>query len=277
MAAGAAPLHMDLAVAMLGVYDADGFIGVVPDAYGQSKAGVQPYELHSPHGFLSFPLDPDTDGQGNPGRGCTMLTALEGGRGHAWLSSDPRVVERLPRLVKGGSLLYGGPLKQRPSFALFDGTTGSYTLAVGYSFDGSGNPQKAHVFSADVRTQGSESVALLHGAGMGVTCTAGGNNSAVLRNTSGNAYYEANDDGLVANGAMKCNGSLAVGGTAALPVASAPAVLSALNILQAELASLAAIVAAIPGGAAASAGVAAGAQALASAVSTLTCQQLSST
>lgn len=98
-------IGLDLAVATLSAYDDDDFPGVQHDAFG--KGGTPPYEQHSPHGFLSRPLDPDLDAKGQPKLGCQVLIGMEGGRGHAWLSHDPRVIPKLPRLLKGESMVYG--------------------------------------------------------------------------------------------------------------------------------------------------------------------------
>lgn len=99
-------LGFDVGVVVLSAYDDSGFLGIQPDVYGEGASGVHPYEVQSPHGFLGRPLDPDTDGEGSPTLGCTILYALEGGRGHVWLGSDPRVIPKLPILEKGETLVY---------------------------------------------------------------------------------------------------------------------------------------------------------------------------
>lgn len=99
----------DLGVAVLSEYDADGFIGVGLDHYGEKLAGVDPGELHSAYGHLSRPLDPEVDNQGNvpPGRGCNAWYAWEGSQLHVKFGSDPRVIQNLPTLQKGESLDHG--------------------------------------------------------------------------------------------------------------------------------------------------------------------------
>lgn len=100
-------MKFDLYTAALSDLDGDGFVGVQLDLYGEQEAGGPPAELHSPYGFLSRPLDPDTDADGNATLGCQALVADEGGTRHAWLGSDPRIIPILPSLKKGESLLYG--------------------------------------------------------------------------------------------------------------------------------------------------------------------------
>jgi hypothetical protein len=111
----------DLGVAMYSEYDADGFLGIQVDVYGEEQSGCPALEAHGHFGFLSRPRDPDPDGAG-----CHALYAWEGNRGHVWLAGDPRVTAKLPRLKKGGSVHYcaaGG-------YALFDGESGAYTVHV---------------------------------------------------------------------------------------------------------------------------------------------------
>ena len=93
---------------MMSEVDDDGFIGVQPDVYGEG-AGMVPYELHHTFGFASRPRDPDVDGNEvvEPGGACTLMIANEGDKGHAWLCSDPRYVDKSPLVKKGGSAQYG--------------------------------------------------------------------------------------------------------------------------------------------------------------------------
>jgi hypothetical protein len=121
-------LGFDIGLSVASIYDADGFLGVQVDAYGEQQSGVRDYELHAPFGFLSRPLDPSTDAQAQPVAtgACQVLYAMEGGRGHAWLSNDPRVIPLLPKLDKGGSIQYCATLG---SFAKFSGT-GAYQVQV---------------------------------------------------------------------------------------------------------------------------------------------------
>lgn len=97
----------DLGMVALSEYDADGWLGVSYDAYGEQNSGIHPAELHSPHGFYSRPLDPDTDGAGNPTIGCNVWWSWEGNDAHAMLGSDPRLVANLPPLLKGEAIFYG--------------------------------------------------------------------------------------------------------------------------------------------------------------------------
>lgn len=127
----AGSLAWDIGTAVNFEYDEDGFPTVQIDALGEEKSGVAPYDLHSPHGFLSVPVDPDVDDNGTPTLGCTTLFAMEGGRGHAWLCADPRVIVKLPTLQKGEALFYNSlgqfiRMDNKGAISLFttdDGTT----------------------------------------------------------------------------------------------------------------------------------------------------------
>lgn len=231
-------LAHDIGVVTGSFYDADGFLGVSIDAYGEQNGGVQPYENHQPHGYFSRPHDPDSDGEGNVGRGCTVQYATEGGQGHAWPCSDPRLLERLPQFAKGSSCNYGGPLLRQPGFSFFDGGSGSFTLSVPYGFDDEGKPSKSMLVALDVREGGSETLSVRHGDGMGVTMSAG---SAVLRNNAGDVYVEVNDEGVVLNGSTQVNGGLACGAVeAALPAALSVPTVSALTAMTVYMDAVAA-------------------------------------
>lgn len=99
------PLAVDLDVATASFYDADGFLGIGIAGVAAKVALVTP-EAHHPLGILARPLDPETDGAGNPGRGCTVLRLSEGGSDHVVALGDPRVTPLVPLLEKGGICLY---------------------------------------------------------------------------------------------------------------------------------------------------------------------------
>lgn len=234
-------LTFDIGVGLLSEYDADGFIGIQVDNYGEGQSGVQPYELHSVHGLYSRMNDPDTDGAGNATKGCTVLYGMEGGRGHAWLCSDPRAIVNIPQVQKGGVVLYGGP-NATPSFFNVDGKTGSITLYVPYEISG-GTPAKSMSIEINVDVPGQESITIVHGSGMAVTMRQG---SLILKNASGSAYLELNDGGGVLNGNWAVAGSLATGAVAAaLPVASAISTVAAIAALEAQVAAISAALTAI--------------------------------
>ena len=101
-------------------------------------------------------------------------------------------------------------------------------IYVPYSFT-AGTPAKAHAITIDP-TPGNESVTVVHGEGMALTMMAGGKNSVVLKNKTGNAYIEVNDDGITLSGNVVVAGGMVVG--ASVPGAAAaalPAMTSALT------------------------------------------------
>lgn len=99
----------DIGLSVLTTYDADGFLGVQIDAYGEQNASVHPYELHHPYGFMGRQLNPVADAAGNldPSQSTQTLWAYEGSRGHGIALEDPRVVPTLPQIRPGESLWYG--------------------------------------------------------------------------------------------------------------------------------------------------------------------------
>jgi len=202
-------IPFDFAQSILSEYDEDGVLGVQLDHYGGE--GHATSEVHSPFGFQARPLDPDKDASGEPGAGCAVLWWREGGQTHAMPLNDHRVRELLPKLRKGGSMMYSGS----GSYAVFDGEDpakvarpGSFIVGIPYT---SGGKDRAHTLTLDKRTDGSESVSLRHGSGMGVQMVAGGKNSIVIRNAAGDAYVEINDDGVIINGELKVNGAITSG------------------------------------------------------------------
>lgn len=202
-------IPFDFGQSIFSEYDEDGVLGVQLDHYGGE--GHATSEVHSPFGFQARPLDPEKDKDGEPSVGCAVLWWREGGQTHAMPLNDHRVRELLPKLRKGGSMMYSGS----GSYAVFDGEdpakvarAGSFVVGIPYT---SGGKDRAHTLTLDKRTDGSESVSLRHGSGMGVQMVAGGKNSLVIRNAAGDAYIEINDDGIVLNGEVKINGALTTG------------------------------------------------------------------
>lgn len=235
---GAGYLEWDIGVAVFSEYNKDSFPTVQINAYGEQQSGVPPYEQHSPHGMISRPHDPETDGAGTPIIGCTVLYALDGGQGHAWVQSDPRIIPLLPQIEKGGYCSYGGLLKN-PSFHNVDGLTGSQTIYVPYKIEND-VASKCMTIEINVDTDGEESISIIHGSGAALTIVEdSGSVSSILKNAAGDAYLEVNDQGVVINGPLTLNGSLNAGGpVGALPLAMAIPTVTALAALQAQLVAL---------------------------------------
>lgn len=124
--------------------DANGFIGIQFDAFGEEKSGMPAVEAHHPFGFMSRPVDPDVDADGAPKFGCNVLVGWDGDEAHAWVLADPRSRLVLPTLLRGESIQYGAAgnfvrchLDGRVSvFTTDDGTTTGKTVAFQVKPDG---------------------------------------------------------------------------------------------------------------------------------------------
>lgn len=123
-------LALDLGVAVLSEYNADGFLGIGIDAYGEDAAGLQPAEAHHPFGFLGRPLDPDVDGAGQPTLGASLYRFDEENGTTVLVCGDPRVTAKLPQVAKGGSIQYGTTAALDVAYAHFDGADGSWVVHV---------------------------------------------------------------------------------------------------------------------------------------------------
>lgn len=190
----------DIAEATATSIDDDGFLVVQSDPLGDDAIGSPDVEVHHPLGLLARPRDPDDGGSAN------VLTAREGNRTHAWICGDPRVTGLLPPLEVGGLALYASPVpgRARPTCTVVYGSTGTWQTLVPYG-------SAAHALTLDVATVGQETIRLDHGAGMGLTLTAGAKFSSVLRNRHGDAYVEVNDDGVSLNGNVQIVGAVVLG------------------------------------------------------------------
>ena len=115
----------DIGIAVLSVYDADGFLGIQYDSEGAElgalasgldatpippNGGVRDYEVIMPGGLLHRPLDPAVDAAGNPNAALSaqVLNLREGGRHWAMPLGDPRLVAMLPTVEKGDTMLFSG-------------------------------------------------------------------------------------------------------------------------------------------------------------------------
>jgi hypothetical protein len=177
--------------------DEQGWLTVQVNAYGEgaARSGML---LHSPYGLLGRPPDPDDKGA------CKALTAREGDQDHAIATVDLRVLKKLPRPKKGGSVQFGSD----GGFGSFDPEEHTWTLYIPVEFDSTGTPTKAHLYQIGKDTNGLRCVTLLHSDGQGLSMLSGGKRSAVLKNAASNVYIEVNDEGIVLNGKVTIKGGL---------------------------------------------------------------------
>lgn len=221
-------------------FDEQGWLTVQTNAFGAgaARSGML---AHAPYGFLGRPMDPSDEGS------CKVLTAREGDQDHAIATLDLRVLKKLPRVQKGGSIQFGSD----GGFGEFNPETHTWSLYIPVEFDDAGTPTKSHLLQIGKDPNGLRCVTLLHADGQGMSMLSGGKKSVVLKNALSNAYYEVNDDGLVLNGkAMFRGGVLEMVGLDPLtavptPLARAPdlltwatAVLAVVNALVAKVNTL---------------------------------------
>lgn len=200
-----------IGAAQFSEYDADGFLGLQFDPQGD-EGGAALLELAHPFGFAARPLDPDADGLG-----CAVLVGRSGSRdGFAWLSSDPRVVGKIPELKKGGSVQYGAT----GTYSVIDGDDGTWTEYVPCAFDAEGTPTKAHLVQVGLDANGERAISIIHADGMALTML---DERVVIANKAGDAYIEIGPDGIVLNGNVKLNGGVDIGGTGGQPLVNATA------------------------------------------------------
>lgn len=102
-----APLKVRLDLVRFSTYDANGYLGLQYDAYGEEQSGVPDVEAFAPYGFWGRPLDPQLDANGEVVFGAHMLNLWEGAESFAIALGDPRLMPGLPQLEKGESLQHG--------------------------------------------------------------------------------------------------------------------------------------------------------------------------
>lgn len=201
-------IDWDLGLCSLSIYDADGFLGVALDLYGEQSAGARAFEVLHPFGFISRPADPDVDSSGNPVRGAGALYGYEGEhRGVCIPLTDPRPVLLMPQLKKGGSAQYS----QKGSFSVLDGDNGSWLLFVPYA-----NRTKGLALAANVETSGKEAIQLIHGTGMNITLASDPVAGDYIQTTSksGTVWNRVDDTGHTLSGDLQVEGGAILGGVA---------------------------------------------------------------
>lgn len=127
MQGGSRPISVDLYLCQATTVDDDGWILVQPDGYGEEGCGF--HELAAPLGFISRPLDPTVDDDGDITAGTPMLAFIEGGK---WLTvhlTDRRTMDGLPTLKAGESMQYGAKFNFVRCYE--DGSVGFFTTTDG--------------------------------------------------------------------------------------------------------------------------------------------------
>lgn len=191
----------------------DKALGISPSLRGDEPGGP-PFDSVQPLGLVARPRDPTLGPDGQPVTGAGLLIATDGASGEGFCipTTDPRALERVPQVAKGGTCLYAsGP---KTSFHHLDGDNGSQQIIVLYG----DNQDKSLSITLSVDKAGKENIRIGHGMGHAVLLNHQG--KVILHNAAGNAYVEVGPDGIVINGNLKVNGSITGGNTpAAVPVA----------------------------------------------------------
>ncbi len=223
-------MRWDFGAVQFSEWDADGFLGVQidPAEADDEKGAASLCELHGPYGFISRPSDPDRDGLG-----CSVLRMQRGSQErYAWLGSDPRQVDWLPRLTKGGSAQYGGTTGRALTWREIDGETGSVIDYVPEEWDADGNATAAHKIEAGVDGNGAPVVQIIHSEGMAVVMFDG---AVTMADATGSGFITIKDGKIAASGALKATSGLDVGGTGGVEVPLHPALAAAVNAFAAAV------------------------------------------
>lgn len=220
----------DISIPTMSVYDADGYLGIQVEGFGDG-AGVDHGEVHTPYGLISRPLDPTVDAQGriDPAKSGQALIVWDGPRMHVIPTQDCRVIPKLPRVKKGGSMLYGAT----GSFMLIDGETGSHTTYIPCRFTGD-TPGGSASISVNVDTPGAEFISVVHPSGM---CISMSGDQVTILGQGGACSLTVKPDGIQLLGANNVvYGGISLGSDIAQPVALAPATVTGFEAIAAAFA-----------------------------------------
>jgi hypothetical protein len=189
-------------------FDEDGFLLVQADAYGNpaNGAGGSAFQLNHPYGFASRPHDPDAPADdGSPPRWCTLMVEKDGSTRIGWLGYDPRFIQDLATLSKGGAAMYAGwkeGTDWRVTFATIDGKTGTF-----HFYRPTGDSALSCTFGVD--GGGEPTIELRHSDGSIISMFDG---SIVLKCPNGKNYIQVSDDGIVLKGPITQMGGLSTPG-----------------------------------------------------------------
>lgn len=227
----------------LTTYDANGFLGVQFDGYGDTGAGLVDVEVFRPIGIFGRPPAAALDANGEVTFTSWALSLWDGDDlTGALVLNDPRVQSKLPEVSEeGGAGLHGFD----GAWCLFDSEKHTYTLYQPIEFDSSGTPTKAHLLTIGLDGNGTPIVELVHANGQSVTMLG---DAFVLSSNDGSSRFELGAGGAItAVGNMQCTGGIAAGALPLPLLKAAPAishlgtVQTALTAVQGALSALAAI------------------------------------
>lgn len=223
-------IAFDLGVALLTVRDENGFLGVQHDPFAlKAELGTSaPDELLHCYGFQGRPLDPEN------GRGCSLLFGNDGHEGFALLANDPRLVDKIPPLPKGGSVQYSSD----GSFSTLNPETHTWSLYVPYATG------KAHLGTVGNDGNGKPIIEFASGTGAAWTLLDG---VTTLSSDSGATYLQIGDEGINAIGPFKATSGADIGGPGSVPLVKAPGLATELQALQTALTAVGAALTAIAG------------------------------
>lgn len=227
-------LRIELGQAILCEYDSEGILRAQPDGAGEARLGS--FEILAPLGLVARAPSAATDSTGKPsgGGGCKLFVLKDGTDYRVMLLGDQRDLVKIPPLpVEGGAALVapGCPV---PSFHVISSKDGTHQFYVEVG-------DSAHVATIGLDANGDSIIEWVHARGMALTFF---RDTAVLKNRTGNAYVELNDEGIILNGNCKVTGAFDVGATS-FPLVMAPPLVVELQALQTALVTVGAALTAI--------------------------------
>lgn len=228
-------LEFDYGTCVSSTWDG-GSLKVGVDHLGEQGSG-RPLLPLQPLGLYARPLDPTMVG-GRVMKGAGALYGYQGDDGFVMPTTDPRLIDLIPKIGKGGTVLYGaGPFMTMGG----EDVLGSVMVLVPYK-KVNGSNTKSMVLSFDVSTDGTENIQLTHGEGHGLKLLGDSNKSILLGSANGQATLMIDNNGINLIGKTKVvGGGLVVGNApAAQPVMLAPDLMAWIAQVNVALAAAAA-------------------------------------
>lgn len=179
-------------------YDPDGILKAQPDGAGESQLGS--FEVLGPLGLVARAPSASADSTGKPlgGGGCKALIIKDGTDYRVLLLGDQRDLVKIPPLPAEGGAALVAPGCQVPSFHVVSSKDGTHQIYVEIG-------DSSHVVNIGRDGNGESVLSLTHADGMAVEMF---RKSLRIKNASGDAFIELNDEGGTLNGNWKLAGDI---------------------------------------------------------------------